>query len=103
MSRWLKLGITSTTIALANLAGLEGAIAGEKLEAIIPIQDNSADVKVIVNWQASIWNLPAPKSERIVLDAYQTRVVKRSRKTQKPVIQVYIVDSMEYTEGSARL
>ncbi len=70
---------------------------------LMSVSHEKANVKVIVNWQASIWNPPAPKSERIILDAYQTWVLKRSPKTQKPVIATYIVDSMEYAEGSAKL
>lgn len=62
-----------------------------------------ANVKVVVKWEASVWNPPAPKSERIVLDAYQTWVVKRSSNTGKPVVQTYIVDSLDYYKGSARL
>lgn len=64
---------------------------------------NKVEVKVIVKWEASVWKPPAPKSERIVLDAYQTWVVKRSPNTGKPVIETYIVDSMDYYEGSAKL
>jgi hypothetical protein len=67
------------------------------------VNGENADVKVVVNWQASVWKPPAPKSERIVLDAYQTWVVKRSPKTQKPVISLYVVDSLDYAEGSAKL
>jgi hypothetical protein len=62
-----------------------------------------ADVKVVVKWEASVWKPPAPKSERIVLDAYQTWVVKRSPQTGKPVVTTYIVDSLDYYEGSAKL
>jgi len=64
---------------------------------------DQVDVKVIVKWEASVWNPPAAKSARIVLDAYQTWVVKRSPNTGKPVIATYIVDSIDYYEGSARL
>lgn len=62
-----------------------------------------ADVKVVVKWEASVWKPPAPNSERIVLDAYQTWVVERSPKTQKLVVSRYVVDSLEYAEGSAKL
>jgi len=65
-----------------------------------PVQ---ANVKVVVKWEASIWKPPAPTSERIILDAYQTWVVERSPKTEKPVIKTYIVDSLDYAEGSAKL
>lgn len=65
--------------------------------------NDHTEVKVIVNWQASTWEPPTDKSQRIVADANQTWVVKRSSKTQKPVISLYIVDSLDYAEGSARL
>ena len=69
---------------------------------VSPLGDR-VNVKVIVKWEASVWNPPAPTSQRIVLDAYQTWVVERSPKTGKPVVVTYIVDSMDYYEGSARL
>lgn len=65
--------------------------------------DGQVQVKVVVGWQASIWNPPAAKSERIVLDAYQTWAVKRSPKTQKAVISLYVVDSFDYAQGSYKL
>ncbi|MGK7873981.1 MAG: ankyrin repeat domain-containing protein [Xenococcaceae cyanobacterium] len=74
-----------------------------KLVRQTSVSEEKAEVKVIVKWEASKWDPPAPISERIVMDAYQTWVVKRSPKTKKPVIQVYIVDSMEYAPGSAKL
>lgn len=67
------------------------------------VSDEKAEVKVVVNWQASVWEPPAPNSKRIVLDAYQTWEVKRDPSTQKPVVVTYIVDSLEYAEGSAKL
>jgi hypothetical protein len=51
----------------------------------------------------SVWKQPAAKSERIILDAYQTWEVIRSPKTQKPVVLTYIVDSLDYAEVSAKL
>ncbi len=67
------------------------------------INGDTADVKVVVRWEASVWKPPAANSERIVLDAYQTWIVKLSPTTGKPVIDTYIVDSLEYAEGSAKL
>jgi hypothetical protein len=64
---------------------------------------NWAEVKVMVKWEASRWMPPAPHSERIMLDAYQTWEVVRSPVSQKPVIQTYIVDALDYYPGSARL
>lgn len=74
-----------------------------KLVRQTSVSEEKVEVKVIVKWEASKWDPPAPISERIVMDAYQTWVVKRSLTTKKPVIQVYIVDSMEYAPGSAKL
>jgi hypothetical protein len=67
------------------------------------VSDDKTEVKVVVRWEASRWNPPSPNSERIILDAYQTWVLKRSPVTQKPMIAIYIVDSLDYAEGSVRL
>ncbi|MEH1926076.1 hypothetical protein [Nostoc sp.] len=69
----------------------------------VQLSGDEATVQVIVKWEASVWNPPAATSQRIVLDAYQTWIVKRSPYTGKPVISTYIVDSLSYYEGSARL
>jgi hypothetical protein len=66
-------------------------------------QNQPSEVKVVVKWQATVWNPPAAKSKRITLDAYQTWYVVRSPITGKPVIQTYIVDSLDYYSGSAEL
>jgi hypothetical protein len=68
-----------------------------------PIGNDQLEVKVVVKWEASIWNPPSAKSERIILDAYQTWIVERSPKSEKPVVLTYIVDSLDYYEGSAQL
>lgn len=69
---------------------------------LIP-KDDRTEVKVIVKWEASRWIPPAPRSERIISDAYQTWEVVRSPVSHKPVILTYIVDSLEYYDGSAKL
>jgi hypothetical protein len=53
-----------------------------------------AAIKVVVKWEVS---------ERIVLNAYQTWEVIRSNESGKPVICTYVVDSLEYEPGSAKL
>lgn len=68
-----------------------------------PISNGQIEVKVVVKWEASMWNSPAAKSERIISDAYQTWILERSPETQKPVILTYIVDSLDFAEGSAKL
>jgi hypothetical protein len=65
--------------------------------------DEGADVKVVVHWEASVWNPPAAKSQRIKLDAYQTWLVRRSPATDKPVIVRYTVDKLVYDKDSAKL
>jgi hypothetical protein len=62
-----------------------------------------SDVKVVVNWQAKVWKPPAPKSEWLGFDAYQTWVVKRDDKSGKPVILRYVVDDLAPMPGSASL
>jgi hypothetical protein len=62
-----------------------------------------ADIKLVVYWEASRWNPPAAKSERLMFDAYQTWVMERSSATGKPVVVTYIVDKIEPMEGSATL
>lgn len=65
------------------------------------INGDTATVKVVVQWEASIWNAPDAKSKRIVADAYQTWEVALTN--QKIVITKYTVDSLKYHEGSAKL
>ena len=72
-------------------------------EVNVTQKGEQADVKVVVKWEASVWKPPAPKSERIILDAYQSWVVKRSPKSGNPVVITYVVDSLNYYEGSAKL
>jgi hypothetical protein len=65
--------------------------------------EEGARVKVVVRWEASVWNPPAAASQRIKLDAYQTWCVRRSEATGEPVIAQYTVDELVYDEDSARL
>jgi hypothetical protein len=69
----------------------------------VKLNDDTADVKVVVRWEASVWNAPAAKSQRIKLDAYQTWVVKRSAISGAPVIATYTVDHLDYAADSAHL
>ncbi|MGK7886616.1 MAG: hypothetical protein AB4057_18570 [Crocosphaera sp.] len=56
---------------------------------------DKAQVDVIVHWEASSWEPPQAKSERTVLDAYQTWIVTRSPSSQKVVIENYCVYKFE--------
>lgn len=53
-----------------------------------------ADVQLVVRWEASRWNAPAPQSERLAFDAVQRWIIQRSPITQQPAIVTYIVDSL---------
>lgn len=75
-----------------------------KVKSVKPvIRGEQAKVKIVVRWEASRWNPPAATSDRIVLDAYQTWVVRRSKTTGRPEIVAYSVDKLKYARGSARL
>jgi hypothetical protein len=64
---------------------------------------DKAEVKVVVNWQARAWDPPAPKSQQIDMDAYQTWVVQRSPDSGRPVILTYILDSSKSMTGSGSI
>ncbi|MFI5531470.1 nuclear transport factor 2 family protein [Kitasatospora sp. NPDC051853] len=66
------------------------------------LTETSADVKVVVNWQAKIWDAPGPKSAWLGFDAYQTWVVSVGP-DGAPQIKTYIVDSLDPMPGSASL
>jgi hypothetical protein len=67
------------------------------------IDGDRADVQVVVNWQAKVWNPPEPKSTFLGFDAYQSWEVVRSPETGKAVIKRYVVDNLEPMPGSATL
>jgi len=66
------------------------------------IKGDTAVVKVVVQWEASIWNAPEAFSKRINADAYQTWEMKENA-AGKLVITKYVVDDLKYHPGSATL
>jgi len=66
------------------------------------ITGDTATVKVVVQWEASMWNAPEAYSKRIVTDAYQTWEMKIND-AGTLVITKYVVDGLKYHEGSATL
>ena len=72
-------------------------------EVSVELQGDTANVHIVVEWQASVWNPPAANSARIVLDADQTWVVKKSASTGQAVVTRYIVNGLDYHPGSATL
>ena len=71
-------------------------------ELAITPRGAEADVKLVVNWQARVWNPPDAKSKWLGMDARQTWVVRRAD-DGSPVIQKYVVDGIDLMEGSASL
>lgn len=63
---------------------------------------DKAEVAVVVKWEASRWKAPAPKSERIMLLAYQTWAVSFDSQGSAR-IATYTVDQLEYLPGSVQL
>jgi len=68
----------------------------------VTISGERADVSLVVNWQAKRWRPPAPRSESLDFDAFQRWVVVRAPNGE-PVIQTYIVDSLNPLPGSGSL
>ncbi len=66
------------------------------------LSETRATVKVVVNWQATIWNPPAPKSVWLGFDAYQTWEVVPGA-DGSPLIKTYTVDALQPMPGSASL
>ena len=64
---------------------------------------DTADVKLLVNWQAKVWVPPSAKSQWIGFNAGQTWLVRRSRVTGEPVIAIYGVDTFIPMPGSSEL
>ncbi len=75
----------------------------QSLDVKLSPDGSQADVKLVVRWEASRWKAPAPKSERLKMDAYQTWVVKRSPASGKAVITKYVVDELKLLPGSVPL
>lgn len=65
--------------------------------------DDAINVSVVVQWEASIWNPPNAKTERIKCDAYQRWRIKHLSPIGKIIITKYIVDDLKFHEGSAIL
>ena len=70
-------------------------------DLVITPRGEEADVKLVVNWQARVWNPPDAKSKWLGMDARQTWVVRSEE--GRPVIQKYVVDGLDLMEGSSTL
>ena len=68
------------------------------------ISGNSADVEVVVGWQASWFEPPAAKSKRTSMNAIQKWTVRNSSKNSYGVeIVSYMVERSDYAPGFAQL
>lgn len=65
----------------------------------VSINGDTADVHLIVNWQARTWNPPDPYSKWEGVYAHQNWQVIKDRKTGKPVIRSYIVRKFDPMES----
>jgi hypothetical protein len=63
--------------------------------------DGTAAAKVVVNWQARVWDPPRANSSWLGFDAYQTWLLGSSG--GKPAILSYVVDELKPMPGSASL
>ena len=65
---------------------------------------DQADVKVVVNWQAKVWN-PPDAEEQVARHGRLPDVGRRARRRRaaRPVIQKYVVDGMDLMPGSSTL
>jgi hypothetical protein len=75
----------------------------KELNVTVNGDGSQADIKLCVYWEASVWSPPDRLSKRLMMDAYQTWVVKRSASSGKPVIVTYVVDKLDPKPGSASL
>lgn len=70
------------------------------------IGEDSAELRVVVGWQASWFEPPAPKSKRVSLDATQRWSVRRSDKNAyglELVTYEATAEPFQYAPGFARL
>jgi hypothetical protein len=70
-----------------------------KVEPVL--EGGQATVRVLVNWQAKIWNPPADKSQWLGFDADQSWIVVADGNDLK--IKSYVVNALEPMPGSASL
>ncbi|PTY03834.1 hypothetical protein DB347_21655 [Opitutaceae bacterium EW11] len=100
-------------VTLTTLAGFEGwfqrviRIFFDEVHTLkvcdVTLAGDEARVKVVVEWQASMWSPPDAKSKRIVCDADQDWIVRVSPRTGELVIGKYVVNGLKYHPGSATL
>ncbi len=68
---------------------------------VTSLDRDRAELTVLVNWTASKWNAPAPRSERLNFDAFQRWTVIAT--PTGPQVSRYVVETFEPNPGSASL
>jgi hypothetical protein len=71
--------------------------------AVTRHDDTRAEIRLIVNWQAKIWDPPEPRSKWLGFDATQTWEVRRSPGTSDLQMVRYIVNTLNPMPGSRPL
>lgn len=100
-------------VTFTNLAGFEGwfqrviRIFFDEVHTLkvcdVTLAGDEAKVKVVVEWEASVWNAPEAQSKRIHCDADQDWTVRVSPRTGELVVARYVVKGLTYYPGSAKL
>ncbi|WP_336209434.1 nuclear transport factor 2 family protein [Nonomuraea sp. LPB2021202275-12-8] len=74
----------------------------DEQHTVTSVEGDDRTLKVVVNWQARIWNPPAPRSSWLGFDARQTWQVVTDD-AGRPRIATYVVDGLDPMPGSASL
>ena len=69
----------------------------------VSLDGDRARVNLVVNWEARIWEPPAPRSVWLGFSCAQTWNVQRSPRSGRWVVKLYVVDSLTAMPGSAEL
>jgi hypothetical protein len=65
----------------------------------VTVSDSQAEAKSVVQWEGSVRENSAPRSQRIKAIIHHTWLIKRSSGTGKLVILHHIIDSLKYLPG----
>lgn len=68
---------------------------------VVSMTPERAEITVLVNWKASKWEPPAPRSDRLDFDAFQRWFVVAG--PAGPQVVRYVVETFEPNPGSAAL
>lgn len=69
----------------------------------VRVTPEQAEVELVVNWQAYIWNAPAANSQWIGFDATQSWVVKKAPEDNHLIVVFYAVVAFVPMPGSPEL